>query len=41
MVADIIVYGLSDSCYAPYGEHFRKVRKLMMVHLLNAKKVHT
>ncbi|KAL6658760.1 hypothetical protein ACP70R_002800 [Stipagrostis hirtigluma subsp. patula] len=39
MVADIIVYGSSDSCYAPYGEHFRKVRKLMTVHLLNSKKV--
>ncbi|KAL6661153.1 hypothetical protein ACP70R_000537 [Stipagrostis hirtigluma subsp. patula] len=39
MVADIIVYGSDDSCYAPYGEHFRKVRKLMTVHLLNSKKV--
>ncbi|XP_062193079.1 indole-2-monooxygenase-like [Phragmites australis] len=39
MVADIIVYGASDSCYAPYGEHFRKVRKLVTVHLLNPKKV--
>jgi hypothetical protein len=39
MVADIIVYGQSDSCYSLYGEHFRKVRKLVTVHLLNSKKV--
>ncbi|TVU43785.1 hypothetical protein EJB05_10279, partial [Eragrostis curvula] len=39
MVADIILYGSSESCYAPYGEHFRKVRKLVTVHLLNSKKV--
>ncbi|OEL15381.1 indole-2-monooxygenase [Dichanthelium oligosanthes] len=39
MVADIIVYGQSDSCYSPYGDHFRKVRKLVTVHLLNSKKV--
>lgn len=39
MVADIIVYGQSDSCYGPYGDHFRKVRKLITVHLLSSKKV--
>ncbi|CAO2190165.1 unnamed protein product [Urochloa humidicola] len=40
MVADIIVYGQSDSCYSPYGDHFRKVRKVVTVHLLNSNKVH-
>ncbi|GJN39849.1 hypothetical protein PR202_gb28997 [Eleusine coracana subsp. coracana] len=39
MVADIILYGASDSCYAPYGAHFRKVRKLVTLHLLSSKKV--
>ncbi|KAL6658707.1 hypothetical protein ACP70R_002747 [Stipagrostis hirtigluma subsp. patula] len=39
MVADVVIYGASDSCYAPYGEHFRKVRKLVTVHLLNSRKV--
>ncbi|WVZ95542.1 hypothetical protein U9M48_041295 [Paspalum notatum var. saurae] len=39
MVAGIITYGQSDSCQAPYGDHFRKVRKLVAVHLLSSKKV--
>ncbi|KAM3229434.1 hypothetical protein ACQJBY_060349 [Aegilops geniculata] len=39
MVFDIIMYGQTDSCFAPYGEHFRKARKLVMVHMLNARKI--
>ncbi|GJN39906.1 hypothetical protein PR202_gb29059 [Eleusine coracana subsp. coracana] len=39
MMADVILYGSSESCYAPYGDHFRKVRKLVTVHLLSSKKV--
>ncbi|CAN6363717.1 unnamed protein product [Urochloa humidicola] len=39
MVSDIIMYGATDSCFCPYGEHFRKARKLVTVHLLNAMKV--
>uniref|UniRef100_A0A0D9X3I1 Cytochrome P450 n=1 Tax=Leersia perrieri TaxID=77586 RepID=A0A0D9X3I1_9ORYZ len=39
MVTDIILYGAKDSCFAPYGDHFRKVRKVVTVHLLNSKKV--
>ncbi|OEL13078.1 indole-2-monooxygenase [Dichanthelium oligosanthes] len=39
MVSDVIMYGATDSCFAPYGEHFRKARKLVTVHLLNAMKV--
>ncbi|KAL6648585.1 hypothetical protein ACP70R_012809 [Stipagrostis hirtigluma subsp. patula] len=38
-VADIVMYGASDSCFAPYGDHFRKARKLVTAHLLNAGKV--
>lgn len=39
LVSDIIMYGATDSCFAPYGDHFRKARKLVTVHLLNASKV--
>ncbi|KAK3148026.1 hypothetical protein QOZ80_3BG0289710 [Eleusine coracana subsp. coracana] len=39
MVADIIMYGATDSCFAPYGDHFRKARKLVTLHLLSATKV--
>uniref|UniRef100_N1R1S5 Cytochrome P450 71C4 n=1 Tax=Aegilops tauschii TaxID=37682 RepID=N1R1S5_AEGTA len=39
MVFDIIMYGQTDSCFAPYGEHFRKARKLVTVHMLNARKI--
>ncbi|XP_062213526.1 indole-2-monooxygenase-like [Phragmites australis] len=39
MVADIIMYGASDSCFAPYGEHSLKARKLVTMHLLTARKV--
>uniref|UniRef100_A0A0E0EGW2 Uncharacterized protein n=1 Tax=Oryza meridionalis TaxID=40149 RepID=A0A0E0EGW2_9ORYZ len=36
MIPDIITYGATDSCY---GDHFRKVRKAVTVHLLNSHKV--
>ncbi|CAL5009416.1 unnamed protein product [Urochloa decumbens] len=39
MVAEVVIYGQSNSCYSPYGDHFRKVRKVVTVHLLNSKKV--
>ncbi|KAL6857097.1 hypothetical protein ACP4OV_018479 [Aristida adscensionis] len=39
MVADVVIYGAADSCYSPYGDHFRRVRKLVAVHLLNSHKV--
>nr|CAB3481813.1 unnamed protein product [Digitaria exilis] len=39
MVAEAIVYGQCDSCYSPYGDHFRKVRKVVTVHLLNSNKI--
>ncbi|KAL6857087.1 hypothetical protein ACP4OV_018469 [Aristida adscensionis] len=38
-VADALVYGSSDVAFAPYGEHWRQVRKLVTTHLLAAKKV--
>ncbi|KAL6867621.1 hypothetical protein ACP4OV_015645 [Aristida adscensionis] len=37
--ADFIMYGASDSCFAPYGDHFRRARKLVTAHLLSARKV--
>uniref|UniRef100_A0A0E0LQE5 Cytochrome P450 n=1 Tax=Oryza punctata TaxID=4537 RepID=A0A0E0LQE5_ORYPU len=39
MVTDIILYGALDSCFAPYSDHFRNVKKVVTVHLLNSKKV--
>ncbi|OEL33726.1 indole-2-monooxygenase, partial [Dichanthelium oligosanthes] len=39
MISDIIMYGATDSCFAPYGENFRKARKLVTMHLLNDRKV--
>jgi hypothetical protein len=39
LVSDIIMYGASDTCFAPHGHHFRMVRKLVTLHLLNARKV--
>ncbi|CAO2142793.1 unnamed protein product [Urochloa humidicola] len=39
IVSDVIMYGATDSCFCPYREHFRKARKLVTVHLLNAMKV--
>ncbi|CAM0885008.1 unnamed protein product [Alopecurus aequalis] len=39
MVADIITYGSLDVAFAPYGEYWRKARKLLTTHLLSAKRV--
>lgn len=39
MVTDIIMYGALDSCFAPYSDHFRSVKKVVTVHLLNSKRV--
>ncbi|CAL5009190.1 unnamed protein product [Urochloa decumbens] len=33
MVAEVVIYGQSNSCYSPYGDHFRKVRKVVTVQL--------
>ncbi|CAO2205438.1 unnamed protein product [Urochloa humidicola] len=38
-VTDILFYGSSDVAFAPYGEHWRQVRKICTTHLLTAKKV--
>ncbi|CAL4957877.1 unnamed protein product [Urochloa decumbens] len=38
-VADILFYGSSDVGFAPYGEHWRQVRKIATTHLLANKKV--
>nr|CAB3472405.1 unnamed protein product [Digitaria exilis] len=38
-VADILFYGSSDVAFAPYGEHWRQVKKIATTHLLTNKKV--
>ncbi|CAO2198774.1 unnamed protein product [Urochloa humidicola] len=38
-VADILFYGPSDVGYAPYGEHWRQVKKIATTHLLTNKRV--
>uniref|UniRef100_A0A0D9XRY6 Uncharacterized protein n=1 Tax=Leersia perrieri TaxID=77586 RepID=A0A0D9XRY6_9ORYZ len=39
VLADVVFYGSRDIGFAPYGEHWRKARKLVTTHLLSAKKV--
>lgn len=39
MTADILFHGGKDVVFAPYGEHWRQMRKLCVNHLLNAKAV--
>ncbi|KAL6883420.1 hypothetical protein ACP4OV_010834 [Aristida adscensionis] len=36
---EIVLYGPSDVGFAPYGDYWRRVRKLVTTHLLSAKKV--
>jgi len=38
-VADILFYGSTDVAFAPYGEHWRQVKKISTTHLLTNKKV--
>jgi len=38
-IVDDLVYGSSNVGFAPYGEYWRRARKLVTVHLLTAKKV--
>ncbi|CAO2164763.1 unnamed protein product [Urochloa humidicola] len=38
-VTDILFYGSTDVAFAPYGEHWRQVRKISTMHLLTNKKV--
>ncbi|KAJ1271755.1 hypothetical protein BS78_06G149900 [Paspalum vaginatum] len=37
--ADVLLYGSSDIGFAPYGDYWRKARKLITTHLLTAKRV--
>uniref|UniRef100_A0A453M9F7 Indole-2-monooxygenase n=1 Tax=Aegilops tauschii subsp. strangulata TaxID=200361 RepID=A0A453M9F7_AEGTS len=39
VVSDILTYGSSDMAFAPYGEYWRQVRKLVTTHMLSVKKV--
>ncbi|WVZ59463.1 hypothetical protein U9M48_009600 [Paspalum notatum var. saurae] len=36
---DILFYGSTDVAFAPYGEHWRQVKKIATTHLLSNKKV--
>ncbi|PUZ49759.1 hypothetical protein GQ55_6G004300 [Panicum hallii var. hallii] len=38
-VTDILFYGSTDVAFAPYGEHWRQVRKIATTHLLTTRKV--
>ncbi|XP_062193121.1 indole-2-monooxygenase-like [Phragmites australis] len=40
-VSDALLYGSSDIGFAPYGDHWRQVRKLVTTHLFTVKKVHS
>ncbi|XP_006659029.2 indole-2-monooxygenase-like [Oryza brachyantha] len=40
-IADILAYGSSNIAFSPYGEYWRKARKLVVTHLLSPKKVHS
>lgn len=39
MTSDILLYGGRDVAFAPYGEHWRQMRKLCVNHLLSNKMV--
>uniref|UniRef100_A0ACD6AMN4 Uncharacterized protein n=1 Tax=Avena sativa TaxID=4498 RepID=A0ACD6AMN4_AVESA len=39
VVSDIIMYGSSNIGFAPYGEYWRKPRKLVTTHVLSVKRV--
>lgn len=38
-IADILAYGSSNISFSPYGDYWRKARKLVAAHLLSPKKV--
>ncbi|XP_039821748.1 indole-2-monooxygenase-like [Panicum virgatum] len=39
LVADVVMYGTSDIGTAPYGDYWRRARKLVTTHLLTVKRV--
>jgi hypothetical protein len=40
-ISDALLYGSSDIGFAPYGEHWRQVRRLVTTHLFSVKKVNS
>ncbi|PKA49875.1 Cytochrome P450 71A1 [Apostasia shenzhenica] len=38
-IADLILYGSRDIAFSPYGEHWRRMRKICVLHLLSNKRV--
>jgi len=39
LVTEVVLYGPSDIGFAPYGDHWRKARKLVTTHLLTVRRV--
>lgn len=39
LAAEVVLYGSSDIGFAPYGDHWRKARKLVTTHLLTVRRV--
>lgn len=38
-IADTLVYGSNDITFSPYGEHWRQVKSIAVIHLLNSTRV--
>ncbi|KAK1271897.1 Cytochrome P450 71A1 [Acorus gramineus] len=38
-IADRLMYGCKDMSFAPYGEYWRQIRRICVVHLLSSKRV--
>jgi len=41
LVAEVVMYGPSDVGFVPYGDYWRRARKLITTHLLTVKKVNS
>ena len=40
-ISNTLVYGSSDIAFAPYGDHWRQLRRLVTTHLFTVKKVNS
>ncbi|GKE03900.1 cytochrome P450, partial [Tanacetum coccineum] len=38
-IADTLIYGSNDITFSPYGEHWRQVKSIAVIHLLNTTRV--
>ncbi|KAJ0785456.1 putative cytochrome P450 [Helianthus annuus] len=41
IIPDMLIYGSSDITFSPYGEFWRQVKSIAVVHLLNTSRVHS